>query len=65
MMDYTPRVRYVNLLGYVRPNGLFGGKQDPDQVPFRLRLAWAVYFGEESVWIDAGDGSILGGEIVK
>lgn len=59
--SYTGKVE----LGYVRPNGLFGGKQYPDQVPFRLRLAWAVYFGEESVWIDAGDGSILGGAIFK
>ncbi|MGQ9791610.1 MAG: hypothetical protein ACUVR7_13295 [Armatimonadota bacterium] len=52
-------------LGYVLPNGMFGGKRYPEQVPFRLRLAWAVYFGEEAVWIDAGDGSILGGEILK
>ena len=52
-------------LGYVLPNGTFGGKRYPRQVPFRIRLAWAVYFGEEAVWIDAGDGSILGGVILK
>lgn len=52
-------------LGYVIPNGMFGGKRYPRQVPLRARLAWAVYFGNESVWIDAADGSILGGVILK
>ena len=52
-------------LGYVLPNGGFGGKRYPERVPFRIRLAWAVFFWEEAVWIDAGNGSVLGGAILK
>lgn len=58
---YTGRVE----IGYVYPNGLFGGKRYPPQVPYRARLAYAVYFGEEAVWIDAADGSVLGGVLLK
>jgi hypothetical protein len=54
---YTGRVE----IGYVYPNGAFGGKGYPRQVPYRARLAYAVYFGQEAVWIDAADGSVLGG----
>ncbi|MDW8290085.1 MAG: hypothetical protein RMM06_05140 [Armatimonadota bacterium] len=58
---YTGRVE----IGYVYPNGMFGGKRYPPQVPYRARLAYAVYFGEEAVWIDAADGSVLGGVLLK
>ncbi|GIV15765.1 MAG: hypothetical protein KatS3mg022_1200 [Armatimonadota bacterium] len=58
---YTGRVE----IGYVYPNGVFGGKRYPPQVPYRARLAYAVYFGEEAVWIDAADGSVLGGLLLK
>jgi hypothetical protein len=52
-------------VGYVYPNGAFGGKRYPPQVPYRARLAYAVYFGQEAVWIDAADGSVLGGILLK
>lgn len=58
---YTGRVQ----VGYVYPNGMFGGKRYPPQVPHRARLAYAVYFGEEAVWIDAADGSVLGGLLLQ
>lgn len=58
---YTGRVQ----IGYVYPNGMFEGKRYPLQVPHRARLAYAVYFGEEAVWIDAADGSVLGGLLLK
>ena len=58
---YTGRVQ----IGYVYPNGMFGGKRYPSQVPHRARLAYAVYFGEEAVWIDAADGSVLGGLLLR
>ncbi|MGC8783277.1 MAG: hypothetical protein ACP5RN_02660 [Armatimonadota bacterium] len=59
--QYTGRVE----IGYVYPNGAFGGKRYPPQVPYRARLAYAVYFGKEAVWIDAADGSVLGGILLK
>ncbi len=48
---------------YVCPNGLFGGlKYDEKESPKRLRLAWVLYYpGDEAVFVDAGDGRILGG----
>ncbi len=52
-------------LGYVVPNGMFGSKLNETRRPFKARLAWVVYFGEESVWIDAGNGAVLGGELLK
>ncbi len=58
---YTGRVE----IGYVYPNGAFGGKRYPPQIPHRARLAYAVYFGQEAVWIDAADGSVLGGLLLK
>jgi len=59
--EYQGRVE----VGYVYPNGAFGGKRYPPQVPYRARLAYAVYFGQEAVWIDAADGSVLGGILLK
>lgn len=50
-------------LQYVCPNGVFGGlKYDEQETPKRLRLAWVLYYpGDEAVFVDAGDGRILGG----
>ncbi len=59
--QYTGRVE----VGYVFPNSNFGRKASPPQVPYRARLAYAVYFGEEAVWIDAANGSLLGGRLLK
>ncbi len=59
--QYAGRVE----VGYVYPNSNFGRKASPPQVPYRARLAYAVYFGEEAVWIDAANGSLLGGRLLK
>lgn len=59
--QYAGRVE----VGYIFPNGSFGAKRYPPRVPHRVRLAYAVYFGNEAVWIDAADGSLLGGVLLK
>jgi hypothetical protein len=50
-------------LEYVRPNGMFGSPEySREERPARFRLAWILrYPNEEEVWVDAGDGNILGG----
>lgn len=55
--------RNESRLQYVCPNGKFGGlKYDEKESPIRLRLAWVLYYpGDEAVFVDAGNGRILGG----
>lgn len=49
-------------LKYVLPNAAYGSTH-PNRQPERVaRLAYIVYFGEESVWIDSATGKLLGGE---
>jgi hypothetical protein len=57
-----PTKKHAELM-YVRPNGSMGApRYDPDERPFRVRLAWVLYYAQdEEVWIDAGDGKLLGG----
>lgn len=50
-------------IGYVVPNGQFGGLNRGPGPRLKARLAWVVYFNQETVWIDAESGSVLGGEI--
>lgn len=59
--QYAGRVE----VGYIFPNSAFGAKRYPPRVPHRVRLAYVVYFGDEAVWIDAADGSLLGGVLLK
>jgi hypothetical protein len=57
-----PTKKHAELM-YVRPNGSMGApRYDPNERPFRVRLAWVLYYAQdEEVWIDAGDGKLLGG----
>lgn len=58
-----PATRKSELM-LVRPNDELGSgiKYEPKKQPARLRLAWVlVYSGDDEVWIDAGDGRLLGG----
>jgi hypothetical protein len=49
-------------VGYVIPNGGYGS-HFPSRERVRLaRLAYVVFFGTESVWIDAATGKLLGGQ---
>lgn len=61
--DKMPDSKKPSKLQYVLPNGQFGGiKHDSNDLPRRLRLAWVlIYPGDEQIWVDAGDGKILGG----
>ena len=52
-------------LGYVEPNGAFGGTASQRTSTPKVRLAWSVPIGDESVYVDAGDGTVLGGEQFK
>lgn len=52
-------------LGYVVPNASFGGIGRRVGVAPRARLAYVVYFGEESVWVDAETGRVIGGEVFQ
>ena len=49
------------VLGYVVPNGAFGGRASKQTTSPEVRLAWAVPIGDVAVYVDAGDGTILGG----
>lgn len=49
-------------LEYVCPNGRFRGLDYGFPVMLKLRLAWRLrYPRNEEIWIDAGDGKVLGG----
>lgn len=51
-------------LGWVVPNPSYGSGYPPlssSARPYRVRLAWVVYFGEDAVFIDPYGGSVLGG----
>jgi hypothetical protein len=49
-------------LMFVRPNGEMGGATTGPKKPVVFRLAWVlVYAQDDEVWIDAADGSFLGG----
>ncbi len=51
-------------LGWVVPNPSYGSGHPPlssSARPYRVRLAWVVYFGPDAVFIDPYDGSVLGG----
>jgi len=49
-------------LEYLKPNGQYGGLNYSDRLPpTRVRLAYAVKFGRDEVWIDASNGDVLGG----
>lgn len=52
-------------LGYVQPNQVFlnDASAGPDQ--FQVKLAWVVYKGGEKIYIDANDGTVIGGEQLK
>jgi hypothetical protein len=59
---------------WVAPNDMFGGAR-LDAPAETLRLAWAVRFEAQGtlaerlrsveVWIDAGDGRPLGGDVIE
>jgi hypothetical protein len=49
-------------LKYVLPNAAFGSTYPNRQREKLARLAYIVYFGSESVWIDAATGKLLGGQ---
>jgi hypothetical protein len=49
-------------LGYVVPNSSWGSRYRTNTTyPMRARLAWEFRLGKRVVWVDAGDGSLLGG----
>jgi hypothetical protein len=50
-------------LMFVLPDGELGGVEyDRSERPVRLRLAWVLHYSDyDEVWIDAGDGRLLGG----
>ncbi len=58
---------------WIAPNDSFGGRR-LDAPAETLRLAWAVRFDATGalaervrsveVWLDAGDGSVLGGDAI-
>jgi hypothetical protein len=50
-------------LEFVRPNGMFGAvRYRLEESPARFRLAWVLnYPNAEQIWVDAGDGKVLGG----
>jgi hypothetical protein len=62
--DAKPRQQTKkSALMFVRPNGEYGG---PNYIktdsPMRYRLAWVlVYDQDDEIWLDAGDGKVLGG----
>lgn len=49
-------------LGYVLPNPAYGSKHPNPTTEKLARLAYIVYFGVETVWIDAATGKLLGGQ---
>ena len=61
-------------LAWVAPNDAFGGAR-ADAPAAVLRLAWAVHYDAQGalvervrsieVWVDAGDGHLLGGDVVE
>jgi hypothetical protein len=61
-------------LAWVAPNDTFGGAR-ADAPAAVLRLAWAVRYDTQGalaervrsieVWVDAGDGHLLGGDVVE
>jgi hypothetical protein len=57
-----PATKRTELM-FVCPNGDMGGiTYDLKQNPVVLRLAWVlIYPQDDEVWIDAGDGKLLGG----
>ncbi len=53
---------FPSALEYVCPNGRFRGLDYGFPVVLKLRLAWRLrYPRNEEIWIDAGDGKVLGG----
>ncbi len=50
-------------LAYMIPNDGWGATGFPaqDAYPRPMRLGWFVPFGKDHVWIDAGDGHLMGG----
>jgi hypothetical protein len=55
-------------LGYTLPNGWFGSKVVSTGPPYRLRLAYEFPLRGRStgcVWVDAGNGQVLGGWQMK
>jgi hypothetical protein len=49
-------------LAWIAPNESYGSRHRwVDAWPQRVRLAWVVYFGEDAVFVDPYDGSVLGG----
>jgi len=60
----APPATKTNELMYVHPNGEMGGIDYGDaEHPARLRLAWVLYYAnDDEIWIDAGDGKVLGGK---
>ena len=50
------------MLKYVVPNAEYGGQvKAPVNRIFEARLAWIIIIGPDEVWVDAGDGKLLGG----
>lgn len=55
-------------LGYVNRGGLFdfvNGARPRRTDPIQWRLAWGIYFGEAAIFVDAGNGEILGGQLAR
>ena len=52
-------------LGFVVPNGLSAAGMSRPPADQPARLAWVVLFGEESVWVEAETGKVVGAEIFK
>lgn len=50
---------------YVVPNGMYRSEVVPKAAkPYKMRLAWVIPFDfSDEVWVDAGDGKILGGKL--
>jgi hypothetical protein len=65
-MEARPTTKPSELM-FVHPNGENGGLEYPDyENPARLRLAWVLYYPEDDeIWIDASDGTVLGGRSFK
>ena len=52
-------------LGYVQPDQISSQDTFTAASPSQLKLAWVVYENGEKIYIDANDGTVIGGEQLK
>jgi hypothetical protein len=50
---------------YVNPTTTFGAIRDPGLPAKQLRYAFVFNFGKDAVWVDANNGRLLGGRLVR